>query len=61
MDRLAIRRIEVDHADVISIARKRKLTTYDASYVWLAGRLRAKLVTLDKKLIRSVKTLVVKT
>lgn len=44
----------VDHADVVLIARATGLSTYDASYVWLAGWLGAELVTLDQKLIAAV-------
>lgn len=45
---------KVDHADVVLIARATGLSTYDASYVWLAGWLGAELVTLDQRLIAAV-------
>jgi Predicted nucleic acid-binding protein, contains PIN domain len=48
---LAIKQAEIDHIAVIELAHKKKLTTYDASYLWLAGELQAELVTLDKKLL----------
>jgi predicted nucleic acid-binding protein len=41
---------DVDPADVILTAHATGLTTYDASYLWLAGSLGADLVTLDRKL-----------
>lgn len=48
--RLAIEIVEVVHPEVIQIARQTGLTTYDASYLWLAHQLNGQLVTLDKKL-----------
>lgn len=47
--RLAIAIIEVAHPEVIQLARQTGLTTYDASYLWLAHQLNGQLVTLDKK------------
>ncbi len=47
---LAIEVVEVDHSKVIELARKAGLTSYDASYLWLALHLGGELVTLDKKL-----------
>lgn len=41
---------EVDAVDVVLIASATGLTTYDASYLWLAGSLGAELVTLDGRL-----------
>jgi predicted nucleic acid-binding protein len=41
---------EVDAVDVLIIANATGLTTYDASYLWLAGSLGAELVTLDGRL-----------
>ena len=58
IDRLPLRPVEVDHAKIVDMARKRKLTTYDASYLWLAVESGTKLVTLDKKLARSARSLV---
>ena len=55
---LAIQQSDVEHPEVIAMARKKKLTTYDTSYLWLAGKLQAELVTLDKKLLRSAKPLI---
>jgi predicted nucleic acid-binding protein len=50
--KLAIQIFEVDHSEVILLARETDLTTYDASYVWLAQRLKGELVTLDTKMLR---------
>jgi predicted nucleic acid-binding protein len=41
---------EVDHSGVVLIAQETGLSTYDASYLWLAGWLGADLVTLDTRL-----------
>lgn len=41
---------EVNHPDVILIARAIGISTYDATYLWLAGWLGAELVTLDTRL-----------
>jgi predicted nucleic acid-binding protein len=35
---------------IVHLADKMGLTAYDASYLWLARRLDAELVTLDRKL-----------
>jgi predicted nucleic acid-binding protein len=48
---------DVDHVDVVLIARATGLSTYDASYVWLAGWLGAELVTLDQRLEAAVLSL----
>jgi predicted nucleic acid-binding protein len=45
----------VPPAEAVSIARRRKLTTYDASYLWLAAEMGADLVTLDDTLARAWK------
>jgi predicted nucleic acid-binding protein len=49
---------DVDHADVLLLARATGLTTYDASYLWLAASLGANLVTLDQRLARATETFV---
>jgi predicted nucleic acid-binding protein len=46
--RLAIEILAVDHLDVIELATQTGLTTYDASYLWLARKTGGELVTLDK-------------
>lgn len=48
--RLPIMIHDVDHLDTVVLAHETRLTTYDASYQWLARRLRADLVTLDEPL-----------
>jgi len=49
---LAIRTAEVDHQAIIALSERTGLTTYDASYLWLAQELGGELVTLDQKLAR---------
>jgi len=44
---------EVDHAGALVLAEQFRLTGYDASYLWLAQRLNAELVTLDRRLARA--------
>jgi predicted nucleic acid-binding protein len=41
---------EVDHGEVLGLAERIGLTAYDASYLWLAHRTGAELVTLDRRL-----------
>ncbi|MDA0988149.1 MAG: type II toxin-antitoxin system VapC family toxin [Chloroflexi bacterium] len=41
---------EVDYASVLDIALETCLTTYDASYLWLARALAAPLATFDQQL-----------
>ncbi len=52
-DRLNIDMLAVDHTDVIQLAQQLNLTTYDASYLWLAKHLDGKLVTLDQRLAKA--------
>jgi predicted nucleic acid-binding protein len=42
---------DVEFADVIVLAQRRKLSAYDASYAWLALSRGLDLVSLDKKLL----------
>jgi len=51
--KLAIEIVEVDHWAVVNLAYETGLTTYDASYLWLARHLQGKLVTLDRKMRRA--------
>ena len=51
--RLAIDLLAVDHLEVIDLAARIRLTTYDASYLWLARRTGGELVTLDKRLLKA--------
>jgi predicted nucleic acid-binding protein len=48
--RLSIETVAVAHVEVIELAERTRLTTYDASYLWLAQKALADLVTLDKRL-----------
>ena len=50
-DALAIETLPVEMAAVIDLAKQTNLTTYDASYLWLARVTNAELVTLDKRLL----------
>jgi predicted nucleic acid-binding protein len=53
---MEIQTIDVDHPGVLELAEKTGLTAYDASYLWLAHRLAADLVTLDRKLEAALAT-----
>jgi predicted nucleic acid-binding protein len=53
IDELDITYLNVDHEAVLSLALDTGLTTYDASYLWLARALNADLVTLDQQLQRA--------
>ena len=55
--KLAIEIVEVDHRAVVNLADETGLTTYDASYLWLARHLKGELITLDGKMQRAVKSL----
>jgi predicted nucleic acid-binding protein len=48
--KLVIEQVEVEHAEVIALAEETGLSTYDASYLWLARETGGPLVTLDVKL-----------
>ena len=52
--RMAIRTVDVDHAGIVDLGGQSGLTAYDAAYLWLARRLGAELVTLDRKLAAAV-------
>lgn len=52
--RLSIELVEVDHLEVVLLAEGNGLTVYDASYLWLARRLKAELVTLDQRLANAL-------
>ena len=51
---LPVSRIAVPGLDVFALAAETGLTAYDASYLWLARRHDAELVTLDADLARLV-------
>jgi predicted nucleic acid-binding protein len=48
--RMPIEIVEIDHADTLGLAEAFGLSSYDAAYLWLADKLAAELVTLDKRL-----------
>jgi predicted nucleic acid-binding protein len=47
---LDVRYLEVDYEDVLALALEKRITAYDASYLWLSRALKAPLATLDSKL-----------
>lgn len=49
--RLDVELFQVDHRSVVVLAQELRLTTYDASYLWLSRELGLELVTLDQELI----------
>jgi predicted nucleic acid-binding protein len=53
---LAVEEITVDHDAVVDLAVATGLTAYDASYLWLARRLGAELITLDRRLSQAQAT-----
>ncbi len=50
LDRMQVGVVAVDHGEALVLAEHSGLTAYDASYVWLARRLRSELITLDRRL-----------
>lgn len=48
---------DIDPSGVLELAEQSALTGYDASYLWLAQRLQAELVTLDGPLARAATAL----
>jgi predicted nucleic acid-binding protein len=48
--RMTIEIVEIDHTDAFGLAETFGLSSYDAAYLWLADKLAAELVTLDKLL-----------
>ena len=53
LDALPISLVTVDLDAAIVLAKRTKLSLYDASYLWLARALDAELVTLDGRLARA--------
>ena len=51
---LDIHHVDVDHAGVLDLALELDVTTYDASYLWLARNLKAPLATFDARLKRAM-------
>ena len=54
-EKLAIEYIEVEQTQVMALAEETGLTTYDATYLWLARETGGRLVTLDAKLRKTAK------
>jgi predicted nucleic acid-binding protein len=50
LDRMEVAVVQVDHGEALVLAERSGLTAYDASYLWLARRVSAELVTLDRQL-----------
>jgi predicted nucleic acid-binding protein len=50
LDRMEVGIVEVDHGEVLDLAERSGLTAYDASYLWLARKMSAELITLDRQL-----------
>lgn len=48
---------DIDHVQVLALAERWRLTSYDASYLWLARELDVELVTLDRQLARAAAAL----
>ena len=46
----------VDPSVILDLATRYRLSTYDASYIWLAANLKAPLATFDEKLAAAAKT-----
>ena len=55
--KLAIEIVDVDQREVVNLADETGLTTYDASYLWLARQLKGELITLDGKMQKAAKSL----
>ena len=56
-NRFAIDTVQVDHRATVTLAMATGLTTYDASYLWLAKELKGELITLDERLAQAFKSL----
>jgi predicted nucleic acid-binding protein len=54
LTRFAIDTVQVDHRETVTLAMATGLTTYDASYLWLAKELKGELITLDEKLLNMI-------
>ena len=50
MAQMGIAEARVDFREVLLLSERKRLTVYDAAYLWLARQLGADLVTLDKRL-----------
>lgn len=55
--RFAIDTVQVDYLATVTLAKEAGLSTYDASYLWLAKELKGELITLDDRLAKAVDSL----
>lgn len=55
--RFAIDTVQVDILATVTLAKEAGLSTYDASYLWLAKELKGELITLDDRLAKAVDSL----
>jgi predicted nucleic acid-binding protein len=55
VDEMDLRELPVPVDETVPLARREKLTVYDAAYLWLARELAVELVTLDARLARVAK------
>lgn len=51
--RIQFQRVRVNYGEVVELALQKKLTTYDASYLWLSSTLKCQLLTLDAELAKA--------
>ena len=58
LDKMKVLKIECCETEVLNIARSLEISFYDASYVFLAKKIRVPLITEDLKLIQRAKPLV---
>ena len=54
-EQLSLRELPLPTEEIVKLARRRRLTVYDAAYLWLARSLDAELVTLAVRLGRAVR------
>lgn len=54
VSRLPLTFMAVNMTEAVTLAEAKKLTAYDASFLWLAQQLDVELVTLDKTLAKQV-------
>ena len=54
VSRLPLTFMAVNMLEVVTLAEAKRLTAYDASFLWLAQQLGVELVTLDKTLAKQV-------
>jgi predicted nucleic acid-binding protein len=50
LERMEVGIVEIEQGEAVVLAERYGLTAYDASYLWLARRMSADMVTLDRRL-----------